>query len=381
MGSKKDKTVDEVLEKGKIDPKLVPANVGYVPVQPFFTGFNHPVDVVIGFDELLYVVDDKGLNILDQAGRLQQTIYIPGATDVTQDRRLHTYVAGRVDITVGGQTKNVAAVYHLINTAIGKYEIIDTLIHPYCDGTRGGNFNANDEQVYFTGLACTADNTLYVARTGPTPDNPPAIADNNVLIFDKNGNNTGYANGLSPSAPSLKSVMGLSSIATFAAPPQRVFGINPSADFLVTQASPAASVEFRTLWIKQFNDPDLGITYIENNNLLGFDQSKASSFLYKPYRFSRPTDVYIAGDQTGYIFVVDGNKDSLFQFTSRGYEGVNPPANYGSTKQIYASFGGKGQGLFNFDEPSGVCYFKRMVFVADKNNNRICRFKLSTDLE
>jgi hypothetical protein len=114
---------------------------------------------------------------------------------------------------------------------------------------------------------------------------------------------------------------------------------------------------------------------------LGFDQSKASSFLYKPYRFSRPTDVYIAGDQTGYIFVVDGNKDSLFQFTSRGYEGVNPPANYGSTKQIYASFGGKGQGLFNFDEPSGVCYFKRMVFVADKNNNRICRFKLSTDLE
>ncbi len=381
MGSKKDKAVADILEKGKIDPNLVPASVGYVPVQPFFSGFTHPVDVIVGFDELLYVIDDKGVNILDQAGRLQQTIYIQGATDVTQDRRLHTYVAGRVDIIVGGQTKNVAAVYHLINTANGNYQFIDTLIHPYCDGTRGSSFSALDEQVKFTGLACTANNTLYVARTGPTPDNPPAIADNNVLIFDKDGNNTGYANGLSPNSPSLKSVMGLSAIATFAAPPQRVFGINPSSDFMVTQASPAPFIEFRTLWIKQVSDPDLGITFTENTNFLNYDNTKASGFLYKPHRFNNPSDVYIAGDQNAYIFVVDASKDSLFQFTARGYEGVNPPANYGSTKQIYASFGGKGQGLFNFDEPSGVCYYKRMVFVADKNNNRICRFKLSTDLE
>ncbi|MDZ4757890.1 MAG: hypothetical protein SGJ10_07115 [Bacteroidota bacterium] len=380
MGSKKDKAVDDILAKGKIDPNLVPASVGYVPIQPFFTGFTHPIDVVMGFDELLYVIDDKGLNILDQAGRLQQTIYIPGATDVTQDRRLHTYVAGRVNIIVGGQTKNVAAVYHLINTAAGNYQIIDTIIHPYCDATRTG-FGAKDEEVKFTGLACTADNTLYVARTGLMPENSPAIADNNVLIFSKDGINTGYANGLSPNAPSLKSVMGLSSIATFAAPPQRVFGMNPSADFMVTQAAPAQSLEFRTLWIKQFNDPDVGITYIENTNMLNYDNTRASSFLYKANRFENPADVYIAGDQSAYIFVVDANKDSLFQFTSRGYEGVNPPANYGSTKQLYASFGGKGQGLFNFDEPSGVCYFKRMIFVADKNNNRICRFKLSTDLE
>ncbi len=381
MGSKKDKAVDDILAKGKIDPNLVPSNVGYVPVQPFFTGFSHPVDIVMGFDELLYIVDDKGLNIVDQAGRLQQTIYIPGATDVTQDRRLHTYVAGRVNIIVGGQTKNVAAVYHLINTATGNYQIIDTLIHPYCDGTRSSSFGAQDEQVKFTGLACTADNTLYVARTGPMPDNSPAIADNNVLIFDKDGNNTGYANGLSPNAASLKSVVGLSSIATFAAPPQRVFGINPSPDFIVTQAASSQQIEFRTLWIKQFNDPDFGIIYTENTNLLNYDNSKSLSFLYKANRFENPADVYIAGDQTAYIFVVDANKDSLFQFTARGYEGVNPPANYGSTKQIYASFGGKGQGLFNFDEPSGVCYYKRMVFVADKNNNRICRYKLSTDLE
>jgi len=38
-------------------------------------------------------------------------------------------------------------------------------------------------------------------------------------------------------------------------------------------------------------------------------------------------------------------------------------------------------GPYSFNDPSGVCYFKRMIYVADKNNNRICRFKLNTDLE
>nr|MBP9181087.1 hypothetical protein [Bacteroidia bacterium] len=69
------------------------------------------------------------------------------------------------------------------------------------------------------------------------------------------------------------------------------------------------------------------------------------------------------------------------QFTNRGYEGVNAPATYSDRKQIIASFGGNGSGPFQFKDPSGVCYFKRMVYVADKGNGRICRYKLSTDIE
>ena len=119
----------------------------------------------------------------------------------------------------------------------------------------------------------------------------------------------------------------------------------------------------------------------ENAALLNFDTSKASRFLYLPNRFITPEDVYIAPDFSGYIFIVDSGTDSLYQFTQKGFEGVNPPATSVEKKQLLASFGGGGSGPFQFIDPSGVCYFEEVVYVADKGNNRICRYKLSTDLE
>jgi len=65
LGSKKDETVDEIFDQGAIDPTLVPQNVGYVPILPFFQGFINPVDVYVGYDEMIYVVDDNGVNVLD----------------------------------------------------------------------------------------------------------------------------------------------------------------------------------------------------------------------------------------------------------------------------------------------------------------------------
>ena len=115
-GTKEDDQTKQIFEQGKIDPDLIPNKIGYVPQYPFFNNFLNPVDVYVGFDEMVYVVDDRGLNILDQTGKLALIINIPGATDVTQDRRLHTYVLGRVNDPLLG---NRAAVYHLINTATG----------------------------------------------------------------------------------------------------------------------------------------------------------------------------------------------------------------------------------------------------------------------
>jgi hypothetical protein len=87
-----------------------------------------------------------------------------------------------------------------------------------------------------------------------------------------------------------------------------------------------------------------------------------------------------------YTFVVDSGSDSLYVFTNQGYEGINPPPNAGLTKQVIVSFGGPGSdgtssGPFSFKDPSGVCFFRKTIFVADKRNNRICSYKLSNDLE
>jgi hypothetical protein len=383
FGKKDDDTVNEIFEEGAIDPDLYPDQVGYVPLLPFWEGVSHPVDVYVGYDEMVYVIDENGVEVFDQKGVRQRTIAISGATDVIQDRRLHTYVAGRVDKKIGETTYNLAAVYQIIDasTATGPL-IIDTLIQPFCDVSRNNTSfrGADDEAVRFTGLATRSDNTLYVSRTGPI-NNLASVArpDNTILFYDENGVNTGYANGLNPVTSSLKSALDISSIASFAAPPQSVTGISTSHDFLLLQQSTVA--QYKALWIKEVQDPDAGVIYTENASLLNFDTSKADGFLYSPNRFQIPEDIYAAPDFSGYLFLVDSGTDSLYQFTQKGFEGVNPPANSQFTKQILASFGGEGSGPFQFIDPSGVCYFEKVIYVADKGNNRICRYKLSTDLE
>ena len=384
FGTTKDDVAAEIFEEGAIDPELIPSEVGYVPVLPFWTGFDHPVDIYCGYDEMIYVIDDNGLNVLDQAGNLHDIIYIQGASDVCQDRRLHTYVTGRVDVDVDddGTPENLAAVYHLTGTATGNVQFIDTLIHPFCDESRNiTSFRGTDDiAVEFTGVTTLSDNTLHVSRTGPRNDlTGIARVDNTILFFDEDGNNTGYSNGLSPVSSNLRSSWNISSIAGFAAPPQSLAGISTSADFLITLEAEDAA--YKVLWIQQNVDPEAGVTYGENAALAAFDLTKADRFLYEPGRFEAPADVYVAPDFTGYIFVVDSELDSLYQFTRRGYEGVNPPPGSTTTKQIIASFGGAGDGPFNFNEPSGVAYLRRVVYVADKGNGRICRYTLSTDLE
>jgi hypothetical protein len=162
--------------------------------------------------------------------------------------------------------------------------------------------------------------------------------------------------------------------------------MSSSKNFYLTQSNQNQNVEYRVSAISVIDDPELGTQYSETSTLLNFDYSKANRFLYESFRFSKPEDCYISPDNLQYTFVVDSGTDSLYVFTSQGYEGINPPANSGLRKQVIVSFGGPGSdgsssGPFSFKDPSGVCYFRKTVYVADKGNNRICRYKLSSDLE
>ena len=79
--------------------------------------------------------------------------------------------------------------------------------------------------------------------------------------------------------------------------------------------------------------------------------------------------------------MLDAGNDSLFVFTGRGVEGVAAPPGASSTKPVKVSFGGTGDGALQFNNPQGVAYFQRIVYVADTGNNRISRFRLNTDFE
>jgi len=330
------------------------------------------------------VVDAAGVHVFDQKGEEHRLIAIKNATEVVQDRRIHTYIIGTADVEVNGETKQLSAIYRLGNTAgAGDIVYYDTIIHPFADvSRRNTSFRKEDEQVRFTGVAPMFDNKIYVSRTGPRNDeNATARPDNSILIFDKDGVNTTYARGLSPNVSSIKSIIGVSAIANEVAPPQEVFGMSESLNFIYCQkASNGVVPEFGVLYITVTYNPESGFSYESSPAFTDFDFGKSARFLYESFRFRSPEDIYIAPDRR-HIFVVDSELDSVFQFTISGEEGVTPPANSPEKRNIVVSFGGEGDGPFQFKDPSGICYLRRTIYVADKGNNRVLRFRLNTDLE
>ena len=406
FGTKHLAITNDVFKSGKKDPATATDAIGYAALVPFWQGFDHPTDVCVGFDELIYVTDAKGLHVLDRAGREYRTIPFKGATSVVEDRMLNVYVAARVDTVIKDVDPNIswnlAAIFKLHNangSNGGDVVYMDTLIQPFADASRSTfasqtsrlkkNDPQSEEQVQFTGLSVLADNTLYVTRRGPVnPTNEVAAPDNIVLEFqpvvvdgkqtDKM-RNVRQIRSLSSTVPSLISGIGMSDIISFVAPPQRE-SFTTDRSFIITQADQSMNIPYRVLWINAVETTD-GLVFQPNTSLLQQDTSKANGFLYELNKFKEPTGLAYAADGTNYIFVTDAETDSLYIFQSNGYEGVTPPVGSDSKKPVIVSFGGKGNGPKNLDGPSGVAYFNKVVYVADKNNNRIARYKLTTDFE
>lgn len=404
FGIKEDDITDEIFEEGRIDPLLSEDVVGYSALVPFWEGFNRPNSIAVGYDELIYVTDDDGLHVLDRAGRRFRSYEFRDAHTVVQDRNLYVYVAARDSFVVPSVDPNIkwdlSCIFKLqyANGANGnEMQIVDTLIHPFMDASRGnsalqtfrlvkGSPNS-DELVEITGITVLADNSIYVSRSGP--DNPRSSVqspDNTVLEFvpRRTGDrpqemiNTRQITALNPETPSLSSAIGPSAICSFVAPPQRE-RMNPDRSFLLAQGGQDVNVPYRVLWISAVETTD-GLFYLPNTSLLpsAEDTVNADGFLYEQFKFSNPSALAYADDGTNYIFVTDIGSDSLYIFQSNGFEGVTLP---GETESNIVSFGGVGTGPRNFDDPMGVAYFRRVVFVVDRGNNRIARFKLNTDFE
>lgn len=405
FGSKNDSDNQEIFKEGKIDPKLENVD-GYAPVLPFWGDFDAPNDIHVGFDTFIYVTDNNGLHLLDRADLSpRKTINLTGANAVTQDRLLNVYVSARIDTVIASIDPNISwnlpAVFKIKNlNGAGDLEFVDTLIFPFDDASlstsaaQNARLNKNSvnnyENVKITGLTTLADNSLYISRTGPQNNtNQVAAPDNTVLEFvriQENGittnkmRNVRQITALNPTVPSLRSAVGLSSISSFVTPPQRD-RLTDDRSFLVTQSAQNQEIDFRVLWIKAEVTTD-GLVYQQNSSLLAQDTSQATGFLYEPGKFENPVDIVYSGDDDAYIFVIDAEKDSLYQFQSNGQEGVNPPAGAANdSKKIKVSFGGEGAGPKQFSNPQGIAYYRTIVYVADTGNNRIARYKLTTDFE
>lgn len=366
-----------------------PRQIAYVPIQPPLTDFDRPVDICIGFDRLIYVVDETTEEVvaMDESGKILGRKMVPGARAVAQDRRFDLLVIGSFDTVISGDNITFSAIYRLRMINGSGYDINDAtivrkIVHPFYEKS---SFSNSDKQVQFNRIGIIANNFFsdrnnqyYVSRSGPSQSslNP----DDAVIWFD---NEDQRISSISVNTSSglfrdyFESPFGLT---TLSKPPQ-ITAIN-SNDFIYCSLDPDNALKVQYI---EFNESEFGAEFRPRILESSGDTTLADGFINTPGKFNEPVDITVAGDATRYIFVADRGSDSIHQFTITGLEGVLPPAATGISKYQNTSFGGTSNAsapeLTKFNEPMAVAYFDEILYVADAGNGRVLRFKLTTDFD
>ena len=328
--------------------------IAYVPIQPAFDGFVHPTDLCIGFDELIYVVDagTEEIICLDESGAEQGRFGVPGVKSVRMDRRLDLLAIGTHDTTINNVAYTLPAIYRINQTGTSGYgldyaRIVHKTVHPfYFKSTFStGDANAEFGQIAVLASADPAlNNRYYVTRRGTISNNANQGPDQAVVLFDAND---AYVSPISVTTSAglftnyFKAPQG---IVGFAQPPQLT--ARAGDDFWFTSLD--ANQEIR---VQQINlvETQFGADYKPGVAIPNPDRT--DRWIGQPGLFERPVGMAMAGDQTRYLFVVDEAKDSVFQFTANGLEGIPPPPASGETRYAKVSFGGRGTGPMQFNGP------------------------------
>ncbi|HEX9252572.1 MAG TPA: hypothetical protein VF870_10035 [Ignavibacteriaceae bacterium] len=323
------------------DPGNITGDTIYIKVNPDWEGFNHPEEIMVGREPLIYVADTDNDQIvmlnLDGQKLSSRTIKHPIA--IAQDYRLNLIVCAEFDTL--GQT--FSAVYK-IDLVSANHQLENAPIRrllPQPD-------DLNQPLRKYTAACAFYDNSFYISRTGP---NNSSIydPDNSILLFKPISNNFGDGDSLigrvpniSPTSTGLVSANGISSLASFN---------KRNIDIVVTLTGMNS---FKAQWWNYV------VTPIDERYRSAFSPNDGVAFAV-PNSFIRPEGCTI--DVNGNIFVADAGKDSVYKFNSSG--------------DLMTAFGGPAV----FSEPYSVAYFDKILYVADRGNNRIQRFILSTEVQ
>jgi hypothetical protein len=334
-----------------VAPNTGGGNIGgdtvYVQLNPVWGGFNNPQDVYIGHDQFIYVADTDNDRVvmMNVAGQVLGSISIKKPVAISQDFRLNLIVCGETDITdtLTNQVVTYSAVYKIDLFAVGHQisQAVPVRILPRTS-------DLSKPLRKYTGVTTFYNNMYYIARKGP--DNSSLFDPDNSILIGLPKSSYGGGQG--------DTIIG------------RVPNIDPVSSGLVTanEISALASFNKRNINLvvtltgstnfkaQQWN---YYVSPIEEKYVSRFSPSDSVDFS-RPNRFAQPEGCTI--DPSGNIFVVDAVKDSVFKFNAFGNE--------------LESFGGAEV----FDQPHGVAFFDRTLYVADSGNNRILRFILSTDI-
>ena len=323
---------------GGSDPNV--GEVVYVQQSPTWNQFNNPAAVYLGKEPLVYVADTKNNRVvqLDLSGGELGSISVLNPVGIAQDYNFDLLIIA--DTITGSDTMNVIYRLNLVETG------------GFISNATRSTFITSDyptplssRRRKFSGISVYPDNKLIVTRRGP--DNTSVIDPDNALMKisgRSSVSNVTLLSGFQPVGNGIYSIEKTSGVTAFE---------NNQTDFILIRNT--VDFGFKVEWFL-------------------FDDVKGT---YEP-KFPAGTDVDILNIQLGTpagitvdpnnnIFVVDDSRDSLYKFNASG-------------EYKTESFGGNGSGENQLNGPKGVSYFNRVLYIADTKNNRIVRYKLSTDL-
>ncbi len=301
-------------------------------------GFDSPTDVLVGNEPYIYVADSANNRIvmLDLNGNtIGNSQEVPGPVCISQDGQLNLII---VNNTNKIYKIDLFDVQHNISAAPVQmvYEDVDHPQRKFSAVAAWHGTESGDEEL---------EQWYYVTVTGPEKrDNAifyfaPKTESAHELIgpINMEANGTGMFSAASPSGITITDNFNFST---------------QFYDFIFTQTG---FNFYKVQWI--------------TTNVYGFaiklNPSTSPSDIFAQGKFERPEDVTI--DEQGNIFVIDAGLHRMFRFNKSGVEQF--------------SFGEKGSGEKQFHRPMGIAYFNKTVYIADTGNNRVLRFKLSTDIQ
>lgn len=312
----------------------------YILQSPEWGGFNKPEAVFAGNDQIIYVADTKNNRLVQMvfSGAKYGFYYFNSSVfpkKIAQD--------GNFDLLVICDSVTVQDT----TSIVFRFKVVQG----------GGVLNQNTRAIRlltslkptpstnkyrkFTGISTYPDNSFIISRTGP--EDPLNIDPGNALL-KVNGIDSvlqvTVLNGFQTSGNSFYSIENVSSMLTIK---------NSSTDFIISRSSQDTSKLNKVIY------------FIYNSTNGTYDPKYTSTTQdIVNVKFGAPDAIVM--DYNYSIYVIDSYRSHLYKFNSSG-------------KLLKESFGDS----TIFKHPKGITYYNKVIYIADTGNDRILRYKLSTD--
>ncbi len=315
----------------------------YVQQYPVWGQFNQPEAVLLGREPLVYVADSKNNQLvqLDLSGIQQGVMPIRNPRAVAQD---YNYSLLVIADTISPLFLDTISVLYRINLVPVGGLLSNASKIPLMTSDYPTPLSSRSRR--FTGVGVFADNSYIVTRVGP--DNTNTLDPDNALLkiygIDSVTSVTSLS-GFQVTGNGVYSIDLVSAVTTFT---------GNLTDFIITRDSP--DFGFKVLWfvydnVKGTYDPKF--LPEDNVDILNI-------------QIGTPEGVTV--DNNTNIYVTDNSKDSLYKYSSTG------------KLKTSESFGGAGSNVNELNGPMGVSFFNKVLYIGDTENNRVVRYKLSTDI-